>query len=181
MNLRKWAVLATAVIGMSGLSVATADTADASAQAAAPTGHLVNWSCGYAGGNGLAPGHSSLSRVTTDRGWTMFGPDVSLTVELRNGWSASRGRWFAWARVTAPDNRGGAFVVTDWSDGAGRTYHRCCWGNRPSYVAKGNSATYTRAVDWVRGRSVRVCAGAGGDPRSHQGGTYIGCSPWHLN
>ena len=153
----------------------------APAHAAASAGVFEGWSCGYNSGRGIDPGNAGLTRVATDHSKWIDGNDP-ITADLRNGWSHSRGRWFAWGRVSDTYSfQGGDFVVAEWSDDAGRTYHACGWGNRPSYVADQTVAAYTKAFDWVRGRSARVCVGVGGNPRTHSGGQYIGCTRWYLS
>ncbi|MFI1303356.1 hypothetical protein [Streptomyces sioyaensis] len=149
------------------------------ANAAAPTSRFVNWSCGYNGGRGLDPGSDLPAKKATtahsDRLWD--NSNEPLNIQLRNVYS--RGRWFAWGRVqTTYSFSGGYFVDVEWSDDGGSTYHACGWGNRPSYVAYQNVSTYTKAFDWVRGRSTRVCVGSGANPRTHSGGYWVGCTRW---
>ncbi|MFI9255551.1 hypothetical protein [Streptomyces sp. NPDC053069] len=155
----------------------------ASTIASAADGQFKGWSCGYNSGRGIDPGHTELSKVATDHA-KRFQDNQNNLLDgyLRNGWSSSKGRWFAWGRVKAVYSfEGGFFVAAEWSDDGGRTYHACGWGNRPSYVAYQNVATYTKAFDWVRNRSARVCIGSGGNPKTNSGGYWVGCTRWYLS
>ncbi|MQY40147.1 hypothetical protein SRB17_81770 [Streptomyces sp. RB17] len=165
---------------------ATPISATAATPASTITPHsskFEGWSCGYNSGRGIDPSDTKLTKVATDHKPISYQDHTNDIIkgELRNGWSSAKGRWFAWGRVSATYSfGGGAYVWIDWSDDAGRTYHACGWGNRPSYVADQTVTTHTKAVDWVRNRWVAVCIGSGGNPKTHSGGYTLGCTPWYL-
>jgi len=187
MNVHKRFALATAAVALSaGLAGATpTQAADRPGAAVSAQSGFQNWSCGYNHGKGLEP--RPLSHAATDHELTV-GPTL---IELRN--AKSHGTWFAWGRVNAGIDAAtepGTQVWFDWSDDHGRTYHACGSPYHKVMLDAGvvqredgpNFQAHTQAVNWVRGRWVKIC---GAYWRMHSNGVpYVAksaCSKWYAS